>query len=378
MVTRAYIQTIRESASFWGAPYDQANGVASLQAYLQAGLPDWAADPDDLLSRAVPLMVEWNRLASEAEHQQIRRALLPYAEGDDLDVLGLGPPTVLRNPGEQDDDYRPRIANSRRGLNIGSLRSVAQFARAGLSTLDDVFPVIAPNRQDIAVWGLKADMAQLSAADQTQLLEYLRDEDAGRLIGGVMVTAPAPTIVAYTISVSVRYDASRENTQQLRAAVRAAIYAWLDDNQRIGQPVYRSAINESAFIAGVQQIVVLSPTHDLAPPELVISGGDPAIAARAVIRVAPATGAINPLDLLDHGGGYTAVPTVALLDNTNLEGSGASFTATLGSGLAAGQVASIAIDDGGTDYLPGPQHDYCPLYMCPATEAGVMIEMVAI
>ena len=377
MVTRAYIQTIRESASFW-APYDQANGVASLQAYLQAGLPDWAADPDDLLSRAVPLMVEWNRLASETEHQQIRRGLLPYAEGDELDVLGVGPPVVLRFSGESDDDYRPRIANSRLGLNIGSLTSVAQFAREGLTTLADVLPVIAPNRQDIAVWGLKADMAQLSAADRTQLLEYLRDEDAGRLIGGVMVTAPAPTIVAYTISVSVRYDASRENTQQLQAAVRAAIYAWLEGNQRLGQPVYRSAINDAAFIAGVQDIVVLSPTYDLAPPELVISGGDPSIAARAVIRVVAATGAINPLDLLDHGDGYTAVPTVGLLDNTNLEGSGASFTAALGSGLTAGQVASIAIDAGGVDYLPGPQLDYCPLYMCPATEAGVMIEMVAI
>ena len=377
MVTRAYIETIRESASFWAA-YDQANGVMSLKAYLQAGLPDWAADPDDLLSRGIPFMVEWNRLQSEVSLAQLRRGLLAYAEGDDLDVLGLGPPTVLRIAGEADDDYRVRIANSRQGLNIGSLTAVSQFARTGLATLDDVLTVAAPNRQDLAVWGLKAGMAQLTAADQTTLLEYLRDQDEGRLIGGVQVTAPAPTIVPYTISVSVRYDAARENTVQLRDAVRAAIYAWLADNQRLGRPVYRSAINDAAFIAGVQQIVVLAPTHDLAPPELVISGGDPAIPARAVIRVAATTGAISALDIPDHGDGYQSVPTVGLLANSGIEGSGATFTATLGSGLAAEQVATISIDTGGMNYLPGPQHDYCPLYMCPATAVGVMIEMMAI
>ena len=377
MVTRAYIQTIRESASFWNA-YDQANGVATLKAYLQAGLPDWAADPDDLLSRALPFMVEWNRLQSEVSLAQLRRGLLAYAEGDDLDVLGLGPPAVLRITGEADDDYRARIANSRLGLNIGSLAAVAQFARDGLATLDDVLPVLEPNRQDIAVWGLKADMAQLTAADRTQLLEYLRDQDEGRLIGGVQVTAPAPTIVPYTISLSIRYDAARENTVQLRDAVRAAIYAWLADNQLLGRSVYRSAINDAAHIAGVRDVVVVEPSHDLAPPELVISGGDPAIPARAVIRVAAATGAISALDILDAGDGYSALPTVGLLANSGIEGSGASFTATLGSGLAAEQLDSISIDAGGIDYLPGAQHDYCPLYMCPSTEAGVMIAMVEI
>ena len=76
MVTQAYIQTIRESASFW-APYDQANGVMSLKAYLQAGLPDWAADPDDLLSRALPFMVEWNRLQSETPKRSNAGASCP-------------------------------------------------------------------------------------------------------------------------------------------------------------------------------------------------------------------------------------------------------------------------------------------------------------
>ena len=377
MVTREYIDTIRESASFW-APYDQANGVRSLKAYLQAGLPDWNADPDDLLSRSIPLMVEWNRLQSESAHQQIRRALLPYAEGDDLDVLGVGPPFVPRLPSEADDDYRPRIANSRLGLNIGSLISVAGFAREGLTTIVDVLPVIALNRQDISVWALKASTTQLTTAERTQLLDYLRDEDEGRLIAGVQVTAPAPTIVPYTISVSIRHDASRENTAQLRDAVRAAIYAWLADNQKLGRPVYRSAISDAAFIDGVRDVVVLQPQHNLAPPELVISGGDPAIPARAVIRVTAATGAITALDILDAGDGYQSAPTVGLLANSGIEGSGATFTATLGSGTTEGQVTAISIDNGGSDYLPGAQHDYCPVYMCPSTEAGVMVEMVAI
>ena len=63
-----------------------------------------------------------------------------------------------------------------------------------------------------------------------------------RVIGGVQITAPTPTVVPYTIQVSVRYNAMQENTQQLQAAVRAAIYAWLDANRLLGQSVHRSAI----------------------------------------------------------------------------------------------------------------------------------------
>ena len=376
MVTRAYIQTVRETARFWQT-YDRTADEAALVAYLQAGLPDWDALQDDLLRRAVPLMVEYNRLRSEVAHEQIRRALLPFAEGDDLAVLGLGPPAVMKAAGEDDDDYRVRIANSRLGLNIGSLTSIEQAARTALPTLVDVLAVVAPNRQDVAVWGLKAALAQLAAAEQTTLLEYLRQRN--QLIAGVQITAPAPTVVPYTIRVSVRYDRTREDTQQLQAAVRAAIYAWLEDNQRLGQSVHRSAVTKAAFIAGVDDLVVIDPAHNLAPPELVISGGDPTIAARAVIRVAAATGAVSDLDLLDHGEGYQSVPTVELLANTGIEGTGATFTASISSsGTDTGQVTGIAIGAGGVDYLPGPQHDYCPVYQCPSTAAGVIVDMVAI
>ena len=145
MVTRAYLDTIRETARFW-EPYDRLANEASLVIYLQAGLPDWDPGSSNLLRRAIPLMVEWNRLQSETAHQQIRRALLPWAEGDDLNVLGVGPPVVLREPGEDDDDYRLRIALARLGLNIGSLPSVEQHAREVMPDLTDVLVLTYPNR----------------------------------------------------------------------------------------------------------------------------------------------------------------------------------------------------------------------------------------
>ena len=376
MVTQAYIETIRESARFWQV-YDAAADRLALTAYLQAGMPDWDAAPDDLLSRGIPFMVEYNRLGSEVAHQQIRRALLPYAEGDELDVLGVGPPAVLRFPGEADDPYRLRIANSHQGLNIGSLPAVQQFAREGVADIADVIAVMAPNRQDMSVWALKAALTQLSAAENAALLEYLRHEN--RVIGGVQISAPAPTVVAYTIRVSVRYDAMRENTQQLQAAVRAAIYAWLDANRRLGMPVHRSAITRAAKIDGVTDLVVLEPSYDLAPPELVISGGDPSIPARATIRVAAATGAVSVLDILDRGEDYQSAPTVGLLANSGIEGTGAAFSATIfTAGNNLGQLEDITIDNGGSDYLPGAQHDYCPVYNCPSDETNVVVDMVGI
>ena len=372
MVTQAYIQTIRETARFW-QPYDRAADETALVAYLQAGLPDWDASSDDLLRRALPLMVEYNRLRSEVAHQQIRRALLPYAEGDDLDVLGLGPPAVMRN-GQVDDPYRLRIANSRQGLNIGNLASMEQAARDALPYANDVLVVPAPNRQDLAIWMLRPGLTTLDAAEQATVQTFLTTMNW--LIAGVQITTPAPTIVPYTIQVSVRYNAMQENTQQLQAAVRAAIYAWLDANRLLGQSVHRSAITAAATIPGVIDLVVLAPTHDLAPPELVISGGDPSIPARAVIRVT--AGAIAVLDLVDSGEGYQSVPNVGLLANSGIEGSGATFTATVGSGLTQGQLTAIAIDAGGADYLPGAQHDYCPVYDCPSDDTNVVVDMAAI
>ena len=454
MVTKQYIDHIKSTARLW-QPYDREQDEVALVQFLQAGLPDWNAAADNLLRRAVPLMVEYNRMRSETAHAQVLRSLLAFAEGEDLDVIGLGPPPVFRYVGEPDEDYRVRIANSQLGLSIGSLGSAESRARLALPALTDVLAVVAPNRQNVAVFALKGEHQQITTTERTSLEEFLQARDG--VIAGVEITAPAPTFVEYSISVIARYDKS-QTAVVLEPLIRSAIYAYLGQNH-LGRPVYRSAINDAAHIPGVSDVVVLSPPHDLAPPELVISGGNPVLPARAAIRVAPYIGAsggiasitvtnggsgyisgapvvsisggggsgatatatvengavtaatitnpgsgyttpptvvfshpngsaaeatavlgvfgagpISALDILDAGEGYQSAPDVDLLAHTNLAGSGTTFTASINND---GEVSAIAFT-GGEDYSAGPQYDFCPLYHCPATDAGVTIVMEAI
>ena len=460
MVTRQYIENIREQARLW-QPYDQAAAEQALRQYLQLGLPDWDPAADSLLSRSIPLLVDVLRIQSETAHAQVRRGLLAFAEGPDLDLLGLGPPPVFRFPGEADDDYRVRIANAQAGLNIGALDSIEQDARLAMPIITDVAAITAPNRQDVSVFAVKAGRALLTATEATSAQEYLNARDG--VIAGVQITVRQPTEVPYTIRVRVRYDASRENGTALSAVVRSEIYKFLAAQERLGSPVYRSAIYDAAYVSAVERVEVIEPEYDLAPPYLTVkraagdttghsarvearvtpdhvgvasapvtaggtgyvaatttaafTGGVALVAATATVEIAEGvvtgllitdpgvystaptgvaiadtgggsgatadlttmplhSGDITVADVLDPGGDYTATPIIELLPG--IEGTGAAFTVVMGTGNEAQQLASVTVTNGGRLFRAGLQYDYCPLFVCPATDAGVIIEMVAI
>lgn len=384
MVTKEYIDNIRETARLW-QPYDQAAAEQALRQYLQLGLPDWDPAADSLLSRSIPLLVDVLRVQSETAHANVRRGLLAFAEGEDLDIIGLGPPAVFRLPGEADDDYRVRIALAQAGISIGSLTSIEHAARRALPAIIDVVAVTAPNRQDVSVFACKADCELLTNAEVTSLTEYLNARDG--VIAGVQITAPAPTKVAYTISVKVRYRPANVSTNSLEALVRMALYEFIDRSATLGQDIYRSAITDAAYLPGTERVEVVAPAYDLAPPELVVkpaAGDTTGQGARVTARVTPTqgatpawTGPISAADVLYAGGNYSAAPLIEVLGGT--EGTGATFTGVLGTGDAAGTLASVTIGGGGgSKWRAGLQHDFCPLYVCPKDETNVVIEMVAI
>ena len=461
MVTRAYIENIRDTARFW-LPYNRITAEAALTAVLQDGLPDWDPTSDALLSRAIPLLVDVLRVQTEVSHEQLKRGLAAFAEGRDLDAIFLGPPTVIRTTGESDLDYLERGLNSLLGLSIGSLPSIEQCARLALSTIVEVVAVTALNRQDVALYALKADQTLLVAAEVTQVVEYVNHRD--RVIAGVQITAPEPTIIPYRIRVQARYDPMRETGAALSAAIRTAIYAYLERVQELGASIYRSAIVDAAYVPGVQTVSVAEPAYDLAGPSLILTpaagdvsghsakvearvapveghpidsvtvtdggddytavptvtatggggagavltavltggrvtgvtvtdggddytappelefvrgAGDTTGAGAAATAVVPVwTGPIIAADVVDGGGDYTAAPDLSILPGT--QGMGATFTVALGSGVNAGTVASVTVDTGGSHWRGGLQYDHCPLYLCPATEDDVIVEVVAI
>ena len=370
MVTPAYIDSLRTDALMW-QPVDRAALEERLLAYLDEQLPDWNRRADSLLRRAVPLISAELAVFDEERLAQARRGLLAYATGPDLDLLGLGPPVTLRRPGESDGDYRVRIAESRLSISLGSLSYYEQRAYDLEPALTDALAVAAPNRQDVTLYGLTGDRQALTPPQVAALTGALNARDS--VIAGVIVTVGARQEVPYTIEIEATYDAGLTDGADLEARIRAGVYAWLADSQRLGEAVYRSAIQEAAWVEGVLDIDLAAPAKDLAPPTLVFvaAADDPGSGAAGYVTTdasAPSgVGFLSAVVLTQSGRDYGKPPTARVTDD-------AGQTLDLTTTIEGGAVDTVVIPHPQTLRWYGyPTSTWGPLYTCASTAADVRI-----
>ena len=256
-VTAELLATLKALAH---APYDRTAMEASILAYLEDGLPDWTAATGDNLRRSLPLISELVFLYGETVNASWDMGQLVRAQGDYLDIFGVNV-NLPRLAGESDDPYRLRLANVGTSGNIGSLASIENRASKFQDTIADVQAVVGNNRQDVAVHALKADHVALTTVETAALLTHLNERDG--VIAGVVVTVPAVTETGFTIEVEIRHSTA-VSADLIEADARAALYRWLDGAQRIGEPVYMSAVSAAAFIEGAENVTVSEPSADLA------------------------------------------------------------------------------------------------------------------
>ena len=83
---------------------------------------------------------------------------------------------------------------------------------------------------------------------------------------------------AVTVGITIRYYPGTVDSSELEANVRTAIYKWIDDNSRLGNPVYTSALEQAAAVPGVVYATVTSPASDQVPS----TGGDGSLPFRTV------------------------------------------------------------------------------------------------
>ena len=254
-VTQEYLDTIDPVAVVQAA---QADLQAALQADLQAGLPDWDPSRGGLLRRALPGIALFMATRHNTSVQQWRATLLPYAEGDDLDAIGVTR-GVPREGGEADDPYRLRIANHVPNPFPVTLEQFDGFIRSFDSTITDTQTVIAANRKDLTIYALKGTTA-LTAAELATLETYL--DDAGRKIAGTAIVVAATTEVVFNVVVEVKRRAITADDQIVNTG-EAALNAWAT-TLKIGHGVYQSAIIDAAFVADALDVVVTAPASDLA------------------------------------------------------------------------------------------------------------------
>ena len=261
-VSREHLATLKALAH---APYDRAEIEALLLARLQAGLPSWTASDSDNLRRSLALEAEGIFLHGETENENWNAAQMVNSRGLYLDTFGveLGLP---RHTGESDDDYLFRLSNSSRYRTIGSLPSIEQMAVDFQPTIVDVQSITRINRQDVDTYSLKASHALLTTDEKTALLAYLNQRE--NKIAGVDIYVADPVLTPFTtqsprIDVTIRHTADVA-ADLLGANARTALYNWLNSGQRLGHPVYRSAIAAAAFVPGVIDASVAVPAADLA------------------------------------------------------------------------------------------------------------------
>ncbi len=375
MVTPAYIAGLREQALLW-QPIDAAAIEQRLVTYLDAQLPDWSPLADSLLRRSLPLIAQQLQVLDEERLAQGRRGLLAYAEGADLDLLGLGPPVILRRPGEADETYRVRIAEARLSLSLGSLSYEEQLARTILPSITDALAVVARNRQDVTLFALTGLRQELTSDQEQLLVRGMNARDA--VIAGVEVTVGEPTEVPFTISVSATYDAGLTDGGDLASRIRQSIYDYLAASQRIGQPVYRSAIQESAFVEGVYDLAISQPPRDLAPPSVTIvsADADPGAGAAGYADVAPddatGRGVLVAIVLTREGSGYETAPTARVHDDVGQ-------TLDLQTTLTAGAVTGVTIPHPQTLlWYAYPTATWGPIYTCASSDVDVTVDVTPI
>lgn len=257
MVSLDYLATLR---ALTHDPYDRGAIETNLRALLVAGLPAWTPGQDEILNRALPLIAEYAFLHGEIENTNWDNGTMLRSQGPYLDAFGIQRPPILRAGGETDEPYRLRLANSSAGLNIGSLASIEARGVAFNPAIVDIQAVTLTNRQDVNVYALTGGLVALTPIENAALLGYLNVRDGK--IAGVDIMVPAVTQTPFTIDVTIRHTAD-VSPETLSADARAALYEWLTTVQRLGVPVYRSAVSKAAFVVLASDVTVTEPAADL-------------------------------------------------------------------------------------------------------------------
>lgn len=241
---------------------------ARMLALLTGGLPDWDARSDSIQRRSIPLWARQTEAEFETLAATLLQAILVYADGPHLDVLGLEFPSLLRGRGEADDPYRLRLANRFSLLTLGSLAGVQGQARRNVTAIADALAVLHENRQNITIYALLADREVLTAAERQTLTDYFGRRDT--VIGGVEITITDPTIKDYYAHVQVVHNPGRVGAQVAMTESRAALQAYLDIADLIGEPVWSGAMmsaadTEDVTVTGIR-LFTGRPDYENIPP----------------------------------------------------------------------------------------------------------------
>ena len=263
MVTKAYLDSQEHANAIAFLIPPRTAMAQDLTDYYAAGLPDWNQELSSFLARSIAPTSEYLFVFLGLVQGQIRRSLLYFAQGEDLDRIGAGPPYVPRL-GRPDAPYRLAIQESQITANDATLDGMERKARTYQPLVHDIQMVNRANPRNVDVYALKADHVELTADETTDLQNYLnrRNVAPNGSAGGFYLSAP--TEAAFTIAATVTYLANLYSSASLELLILEKLGEWLDEEQRIGGAVYVSdIITRIKSVEGVVDVSVTTPSANL-------------------------------------------------------------------------------------------------------------------
>ena len=263
MVTKAYLDSQEHANAIAFLIPPRTAMAQDLMDYYAAGLPDWNQDPSSFLARSIAPTSEYLFVFAGLVQGQVRRSLLYFAQGEDLDRIGVGPPYVPRS-GRSDDPYRLAIQEAQITANDATLEGMERKARTYQPLVHDIQMVNRANPRNVDVYALKSDHVALTTDETTDLQNYLNRRNVAPNGSAGRFYLSAPTETAFTIAATVTYLANLYSSASLELLVLEKLGEWLDGEQRIGGGVYISdIIARIKSVEGVVDVSVTAPAANL-------------------------------------------------------------------------------------------------------------------
>ena len=203
-----------------------------------------------------------------------RAIMLAYAQENDLDQLGVYYGVERQITGYDDDEnpiyetdarLRTRIQVAPEALSVAGPVGAYEFHTLSEDTTIKSVAVYSPTPGYVHVYPL------VSTGDGTpgssileKVTQRLAETDIRPLTD--MVQVIAPTKVTYTVDVTLEIEEGPD-AEVVKAAAATAIQKYADSRHIVATTVYRSGIIAAAYVSGVKNVTLDSPSADVEPDD---------------------------------------------------------------------------------------------------------------
>ena len=209
-------------------------------------------DPGDPSYREIRSAAYRERILRRALEDAFRNTSLLYAEKDALDHIGVTYHRTPRLPGEQDKQYRQRIALSPEGKSVAGPKNSYIFHAKSASPLVADVTFMSPLENEVVLTVLSSEGDGIPTQELLDTVVQAVNPSDVRAQGD-RVTIQAATLLNYSINATLILRSSVDNALVVEAARQATIQ-YYQEQKYLGGWVVDSGIKKHLHQVGVVDV----------------------------------------------------------------------------------------------------------------------------